>query len=155
MRIKTALIVLTVLCTTGCIHKATPITPWERVMTDNALLAQFVDTAEQGTELAVSSGVLSASTAKPVIRVESRFPDVHKKITAILAQGSGADFTTANALLDQFKADMQALIASGEIGIKNPKTQMSISGDLNNIVNLTKAVLADIQLIHPTTGGTP
>lgn len=135
---------------TGCIHKASPlpVTPWERTMTDNAMLAQFVDTAEQGTELANTSGALSDDTARPVISFEQKFADTHEKITAVLKLGPAADLSQANALLEAFKAEAQALIASGEIGVKNPKTQLSITGDLNNAVALAEALLADITLIR-------
>lgn len=145
---KNVLLHVQLLCVvlTGCIHKATPVTPWERTMTDNALLAQFVDTAEQGTEAANASGVLSDDTARPVIKFESKFADTHEKITVILSAGPTADLSQATAMLEAFKTEGQALINSGEIGIKNPKTQMTISADLRNIVSLAEALIYDIQL---------
>lgn len=144
---KLSIVLSLCLVLAACGHKTgAPMTPWERVMTDNALLAQFVDTAEQGTELAVTSAALSTDTARPVITFESKFADVHKQLTAILAQGPHADLTQAKVLLEQFKTGALALIASGEIGVKNPKTQMSISADIRNAIALAEAVLSDIQL---------
>lgn len=146
-RIQLALILCVLLATAGCAHKVSgPVTPWERTMTDNAMLAQFVDTAEQGTELAVTSGALPTQTARPVITFESKFADVHKKLTAILALGPHADLSQATVMLEQFKTEALALIASGEIDIKNPKTQMTISADVRQAVALAEAILSDIQL---------
>ncbi len=116
-------------------------------MADNAILAQFVDTAEQGTELVNTSGALPDDVARPVITLEQKFADVHEKITAILNLGPSADLSKAAELLNQFEKDANALIASGEIGIKNPKTQMTISADLRNAVALADALLSDIQLV--------
>ena len=144
-----ALMTCVFLATLGCIHKATPVTPWERVMTDNAILAQFADTAEQGTELAVTSGLLSTATARPVILFEDKFAVTHKQITAILAQGQlTANLPQVQALLTTLQTEGDALVASGNIGIKNPKTQMTITADLNNILALTRAVLTDIQVFQ-------
>lgn len=144
---RLAIVLCVTLVLAGCAHKTgAPMTPWERVMVDNALLAQFVNTAEQGTELAVTSAALSTDTARPVISFESNFADVHKRLTAILAQGPHADLTQAKALLEQFKTEALALVASGEIAVKNPRTQMSISADIRNAIALAEAVLSDIQL---------
>lgn len=146
---KLAIVLCALLVMAGCAHKTgAPMTPWERVMVDNTLLAQFVDTAEQGTELAVTSAALSTDTARPIITFESNFTGVHKQLTAILAQGPHADLSQAKVLLEQFKTGALALIASGEIGVKNPKTQMSISADIRNAIALAEAVLSDIQLVQ-------
>lgn len=133
---------------TGCMHKATSVTPWERTMADNAMLAQFIDTAEQGTELANTSGALPDDVARPIIMFEQKFADTHEKITAILNLGPGADLSQATSLLQQFEQQAQALVNSGEIGIKNPKTQMTISADIRNAIALAEALVADIQLVR-------
>ncbi len=149
MKRKLVVLLLGVMLASGCIHKSTPVTPWERIMTDNALVAQFADTAEQGTEVAVTSGLLSTAQARPVITFEAQFADAHKKITAILAQGPGtADLTQVKVLLESLRTQGVALVGSGDIGVKNPKTQQTINADLNNIVNLTEAVISDIQLFQ-------
>lgn len=144
-----ALLLCAMLASVGCIHKSTPVTPWERVMTDNAILAQFADTAEQGTELAVTSGLMTTATARPVILFEDKFSVTHKQITAILAQGQlTANLPQVQVLLTQLQTEGDALVASGNIGIKNPKTQMTITADINNILALTRAVLTDIQVFQ-------
>lgn len=138
----------------GCIHKTGGVvTPQERLMTDNAILAQFVNTAEQGTEAAVTSGLISTQTARPVITFEDQFSQTHKQVTALLNQGlTTANLAQVQTLLGNLKTTADALVASGNIGVKNPKTQMTITADINNVIALTQAVLTDIQIVQ--AGGT-
>src|ERR1700690_4178035 len=109
--------------TVGCIHKTSgPVTPAERIMTDNAILAQFADTAEQGTELAVTSGLMSTATARPIIMFESQFATTHEQITALLNQGlTATNLAQVQSLLTSLKSQAAVIVASGNIGIKNPK----------------------------------
>lgn len=148
-RMASAIALAIVLASTvGCIHKSSgAVTPQERLMTDNALLAQFADTAEQGTELAVTTGLMSTSAARPVITFESQFATVHTQITNLLNQGlTAANLAQVQTLLTNLNTQAAVLVASGNIGIKNPKTQQTITGDINNIIALANAVLVDIQL---------
>ena len=153
-RIQLALILCVLLASLGCIKKTgAPVTPWERIMTDNAILAQFADTAEQGTEMAVTTTLLTTMQARPVIIFENRFADTHKKITAILAQGPGtADLAQVKTLLETLKAEGVAIVNSGNIGVKNPKTQQTINADITNIINLAEAVISDVQLFQSGGG---
>lgn len=145
-----AIILAVILATVGCIHKTGgSVTPQERLMTDNAILAQFVNTVKQGTEAAVTSGLLSTAQARPVITFEGQFADTHKQITALLNQGlTTTNLTQVQSLLTNLKTTADALVASGSIGVKNPKTQMTITADINNIIALTQAVLTDIQVFQ-------
>ena len=153
-RCRTICVVVALVATIGCIHKTGgTVTPKERLMTDNAILSQFVNTAEKGTEAAVTSGLMTTATARPVITFEGQFVDTHKQITALLNQGlTTSNLTQVQNLLTSLKATADALVASGNIGVKNPKTQMTITADINNIIALTQAVLTDIQVVQ--AGGT-
>jgi len=50
------------------------------------------------------------------------------------------------ALLNEIKNQGTALIQSGGLGVKNPKSQQMFAQDLQGIVNLAEVVLADYQL---------
>lgn len=151
---KILVVVAACLALTACIHKTGgTVTPQERLMTDNAILAQFVNTAEQGTEATVTSGLITTVTARPIIAFEGQFASTHEQITKLLNQGlTTANLAQVQTLLANLKTTADTLVASGNIGVKNPKTQMTITADINNIIALTQAVLTDIQIIQ--AGGT-
>lgn len=118
-------------------------------MTDNAVLAQFIDTAERGTELAVGAGAIAIDEARPAIQFEAQAAEVHKKVTALLAQGHDtATLGQVTILLNNLKIQADALVASGEIGVKNPKTQQSITADIDSIGTMVEAVVSDIELFQ-------
>lgn len=150
---KLALTLALLIGSVSCIHKASgPVSPWERVMTDNAMFAQLNNDAEQGTEAAQSSGLISVEQARPIIVWESQIADTHEKITAILKQGPGAaDLASVKTLLAEIKTQGTALINSGGIGIKNPKTQQTIKADIQALIDLANAIISDVQLVK---GGT-
>ena len=53
---KRIALVLILLASSACIHKTGgKVTPMERVTTDNAVLAQMINTVEQGTEAVVNT----------------------------------------------------------------------------------------------------
>jgi len=49
-------------------------------------------------------------------------------------------------LLNEIKNQGTALIQSGGLGVKNPKSQQMFTQDLQGVVNLAEVVLADYQL---------
>lgn len=153
--VATLTLLIVLASTVGCIHKSSgPVTPAERLMTDNAVLAQFADTAEQGTELAVTSGLMTTAAARPVIMFEGQFAATHEQITSLLNQGlTATNLAQVQILLTNLNTQAAAIIASGSIGIKNPKTQQTISGDINTIIAFTQAVLTDIQLYQASQTG--
>lgn len=145
-----------VLClTTACIHKpagSTPVTPWERVSTDNAILAQGNNSLERGAEAVVSSHLLTPAQAKPVIEFTGQIAAVHQQITAILEKGilvsGSADAAALDSLLAQIRTAGGILVNSGALGIKNPNTQQTFSQDVQLLVNLAQSVLADAHAIE-------
>lgn len=155
---KIGVLLLCICLTVGCIHKGSPITPWERATTDNALFAQIDNTVEGGAEAVASSGVLSNEAVAPVIAWTGQVAQAHEQVTAILAKGSSlsaSDYTTIQALLAQIQASGTALVNSGAFGIKNPKSQQTISADITALVNLGNALLADLTALNvpPAIGG--
>lgn len=152
---KLSAVVTILLLSMACLHKqgGLSISPWERVMTDNAAFAQLNGDAEQGVELVQASGLLSVEQARPILHFHAQVATAHKQITAILALGPTADLSGVNPLLDQIQASAGQLLATGTIGVKNPKTQQSVTADINNIVALAKAIVSDIQLVKSAKGG--
>jgi len=142
------------LATVGCIHKTSgAVTPRERAVTFNAAFAQTNDAIEQGAELAVTTGLLTAMKAKPIIAFTEHVAELHKQITAILGQSvvTQANIDSIAVLLDKIKAEGDAAIASGALGIKNPRSQQSFVADLNSLYALADTVLDAIKQVK---GGT-
>jgi hypothetical protein len=146
-----ALIVLLSLMSTACIHKTNQaaVTPWERVTTYNAALAQANDTAEQGAEAVVSSGLATPAQAAPIIIATGRVAGLHLQVTAILKQGTAtqANIASIKAMVDQIEASINA-IPVASLGIKNPKSQQSFAADLKSISTLADAVLSSLEVVQ-------
>jgi hypothetical protein len=151
MKIKLIAVVMVVAMSTGCVHKSgtsVPVTPWEKATTDDAILAQGIDTLEQGAEAAVNSGLLSKSVGGQIIGLCGQAATVQLEANKILATApnvSGSDLSTVETLISQVGDSAMALINSGQIGIKNPKSQQLFSTDVQAVVNIANMVIADIQ----------
>lgn len=150
MKTKISALALFLCLTTACLHKAgnAPITPWERVMSDNAVFAQLNSSVEQGTEAVVTSGLLKPADAAPVIGFSGEVANIHRQLTAILANGPNINATnlaTISTLLAQVQTSGTALVQSGSIGVKNPNTQQTIAADIQSLVSLAQSLLAEIQ----------
>jgi len=76
-----------------------------------------------------------------------------KQITAILGQSvvTQANIDSIAALLDKIKAEGDAAIASGALGIKNPRSQQSFVADLNSLYVLADTVLDAIKAVKAGT----
>lgn len=150
---KKLLILLVLTMGAGCIHKPSgPITPVERVTTDNAVFAQLNNSVEQGTEAVSLSGLLKPTQAAPVIAFTGQVATVHEQITSILNKGTAvtaSDYATVAALVDQLKSSGTTLLASGSLGIKNPKSQQTISADLQSLLNLADLILSELGAYAP------
>jgi len=145
----TVILLCVVFATVGCIHKTGgSVTPWEQVTTYNAALAQANNTAEQGAEAVVVSGLVSPSDMRPVIQTTGQVATLHLQITAILQQGTAtaANVASVQTLVDQIKASIAALPPT-TLGIKNPKSQQSFYADLNSIGTLADSLLASLKLV--------
>ena len=139
--------------TVACIHKTGgTVTPWERVHTYNAALADANSALEQGAEAAVSSNLLQPVQAAPIINMTGQVALLHQQITAILASGtaSAANVASVKAVVDQIKASLQALPTSS-LGIKNPKSQQTFQQDVSGIGTLADAILSALEAV--TAGG--
>lgn len=140
------LVALLLLCSFGCIHKSTPVTPWERVTTENAILAQLIKTSEQGTEAVQTSGLITAQQAMPIIQFEGRAAEIQTQINSILAQSpTAANIPQIQALVTQIGASAKTLVDSGALGIKNPKSQQTIGADVQAIVGSANLILSAYQ----------
>lgn len=142
-------VALALLTTIGCIHKTTgSVTPWERVHTYNASFAEANNAFEQGMEAVVSSGLVSANQAAPLIAWSGQVATLHQQITAILQQGSATtgNLAAVQALVAQIKNSAQALPPSA-LGIKNPKSQQTFQQDVASIGSLADAILSSLQVV--------
>jgi len=137
----------------GCIHKASgPITPVERVTTDNAVFAQLNNSIEQGAEAVSVSGLLKPAQVAPVIAFTGQAATVHEQITAVLNKGtsvSAADYASVQALVAQIQSSAATLVSSGALGIKNPKSQQTISADIQSLSNLASLILSELSAYAP------
>jgi len=144
-----ALILCALTLTAACIHKTGgAVTPWERVHTYNASLAETNNAIEKGAEIAVSTDLLQPAQAAPVIGWTGQVATLHLQVTAILQQGQA---TTANiagvrSLIDQIKASI-ATLPPAALGIKNPKSQQTFEQDVQAIGTLADGILAALEAI--------
>jgi hypothetical protein len=151
--VQTAPIALVLFLTVACIHKTGgAVTPWEKVHTYNAALAEANNTAEQGAEAVVTSGFASPQQMAPIINWTGQVAMLHQQITSILAQGQATQPNVASvkALVDTVKNSMTALPPAA-LGLKNPKTARLFQDDVANIGTLADSLLAALQAV----GGTP
>jgi hypothetical protein len=143
---KRVLAVVLCLGMLGCIHKATSVTPWERVTTENAILAQLINTAEQGTVAVQTSGLITAKQAEPILAFESQAAQIQLQINSVLAVAPNtAGIAQIQSLVGQIGIASQALVNSGAVGIKNPKSQQTIGADIQAIVGSANLILASYQ----------
>lgn len=148
---KLSLAIILLLVSAACIHKASgPVTPMERVATDNAVFAQLNNSIEQGSEAVAASGFITPQQVAPVVAWTGRVAQIHQQLTAILQKGStvsAADYTTIQALIGQVQASANALVETGQLNIRNPKTQQTLAADITAVSNLAQALLTEIAAI--------
>jgi hypothetical protein len=151
-RYQFAFVVLLVALSTACIHKTRgTVTPWERVHTYNAALAEANNAAERGAEATVTSGLATVEQMAPIINWTGQVAMLHQQITSILAQGqaSEANIASVKALVDTIKASLAAL-PPASLGFKNPRSQRAFQDDVTNIGALADSILSALQ----AAGGT-
>lgn len=150
---RTARLGMLLVILAGCIHKTgRPVTPWERVTTENALFAQTLDTVTQGIIAAQTSGLLTASQAAPVLNYLAQVAQIQKQLNQILALAPDAhNVTQIKALIAQIQAGSSALVNSGALGVKNPRSQQTIGADLTALTNAAGLILESY--IAATGGG--
>lgn len=148
-KVSIALVALVALATTACIHKTSgAVTPWEKVHTYNAALAEANNAVEKGAEAVVTSGFASPHEMAPIINWTGQVAMLHQQITSILAQGQAtkANIASVAALVDTVKASVQKLPPSA-LGLKNPKSQRIFQDDVSNIYTLADSLLAALQVV--------
>lgn len=147
-RTKVLPVVLLLVVSLGCIKKPVggAVTPWERVTTENAVLAQLIDTATQGTIAAQTSALITVQQTEPILNFYSQAATIQQQITAILAVApTSANIPQIQALVTQIGNAAQSLVITGALGIKNPKSQQSIGSDVQAIVNSVNVILTSYQ----------
>lgn len=135
----------------GCIHKASgPVTPMERISTDWAVMGEFLQVAEQGTQIAQTSGVITVAQARPIIQFELQVAQNHQALTPVIAQGQTAitSSTALNTFLAGVGTQAQQLV---KLDVQNPKTQQTVSNDIQYIVTLTQVIVNDVTMLKGAT----
>lgn len=142
-----AAMICLLLATVGCIHKASgPVTPWERVTTTNAILAQLIQTAEQGTVAVQVSGLITAQQAAPILNFYSQAAQIQLQINGVLAQTpSASNVPQLQSLVNSIATASQSLVNSGAVGVKNPKSQQTIGADIQAVVSSANVILTAYQ----------
>ena len=149
---KPLLLFSILLLTAACIHKTGgSVTPWERVNTYNAALAEANNGLERGAEAVVTSGLAPVAEMAPIINYSGQVALVHQQVTAILAQGQAtqANIAAIRNLLAVIKKTLIANLPTSALGLKNPKTQQTFAADVFNVGSLADALLAALE----ATGG--
>lgn len=147
-KLPIASLAVLILLTTACLHKrgGQKISPMERATAYNAALSDANNAIEQGAEAVVSSGLMPATQAAPLIGACGRVSVIHEQITAVLRQGAPTSASVASiaALVDELKAAVNS-IPPESLGIKNPKSQQTFKADVANVYALADAVLNVLQ----------
>lgn len=150
MRRRVALVIVLTVFTVACIHKQSgPVSPWERVNVNLAALAQINANVAKGIIAVQQMGSITSQQAAPILNYQELVAKDHMAIENILAAGSAQAVNQSaqiEALLNEIKNQGTALIQSGGLGIKNPKSQQTFTQDLQGIINLAQVVLTDYQL---------
>jgi hypothetical protein len=147
MKKKIGLVVFLTAVTIACIHKQSgPVSAWERVNVNMAALAQTNNEVAKGVIAAQQAGTITASQAMSILGYQEIVAKDHAAIENILAAGSlqaGNQVVQIQALLNEIENQGTTLIQSGNLGVKNPKSQQTFVQDLQSMVNLGQVILAD------------
>jgi hypothetical protein len=137
--------------TTACIHKqGAPVSAWERVNVNMAALAQVNTEVAKGIIAVQRSGTLTVQQAAPILNFQELVAKDHSAIENILALGVAPakdHATEIRSLLKEIKEQGTALIQTGGLKITNPKSQQEFTQELQAVVNMADAVLADYELL--------
>jgi len=112
-------------------------------------LAQINEDVAKGIIAVQQAGTITVQQAAPLLNYQEAVAKDHTALENIFASGSSqaaSQSAQIQALLNEIKDQGTALIQSGGLGIKNPKSQQTFTQDLQGIINLAEVVLADYQL---------
>jgi hypothetical protein len=115
-----------------------------------AALAQLNNNVAKGVIAVQQTGSLTVQQAAPILNYQETVAKDHEALENILSAGSAqaaSQSAQIQALLNEIENQGTALIQSGGLGVKNPKTQQTFTQDLQVIVNLAGVVLADYKLL--------
>lgn len=148
---KLITVVALLACSVGCIKKTGgTISPWERFNVDFAAVGQINNDVAKGIIAVQGTGAVSVVQAAPILNYQELVAKDHAAVENILNGGSAQATSKAaeiQALLEEIKIQGTALVQSGGLGVKNPKSQQTFTQDLQGIVSLTEVVLSELQTI--------
>ena len=140
----------------GCAHVATTAgvparnaTPLEKALAYNDSLAQANKAVAQTVINAngTTPPLLTTDQANKILIAQSRIADFDRQLTPLLASAASV---TANAakiqlLLDEIKLAANPLIQSGDLGIKDPKTQQAVLAAFKDVYSFADLVVSMLQ----------
>jgi hypothetical protein len=115
-----------------------------------AALAQLNNDVAKGIIALQQAGGMTIQQAAPILNYQETVAKDHEALENILSAGStqaASQSALIQSLLNEIESQGAALIQSGGLGVKNPKTQQTFTQDLQVIVNLASVVLADYKLL--------
>jgi hypothetical protein len=140
----------------GCTHVASTAgvparnaTPLEKALAYNDSLAQANKAVAQTVINAngTTPPLLSEAQTNKILVAQSRIADFDRQVTPLLASTASV---TANAakiseLLDEIRLAANPLIQSGDLGIKDPKTQQEVLAAFKNVYSFADLVVNMLQ----------
>lgn len=145
------MVIASVCATSSCIHKvngAQP-SPYEKAVTYSTMLAAANDAIVDTVITANKSGLLSTKDVDRILRFQSLIADDHERLSSILNSGTTGATPSADAinkLLADIRVQADALIAGGGLGIKNPRTQVTLEADVNSILSFGPLITTNLKL---------
>jgi hypothetical protein len=141
-------VVLLLLTCSACIHKkGGNVSPYEQAVTYNTMLAEINNSIAQGVITVEQSALMPTETANNILTFQKLVADDHEKLTKILGAGkSGAtdQASTIQSVLAEMRIQAGALINSGGLAIKNPKSQRLFTEDLNSLLSLVNQIASSL-----------
>lgn len=150
------LALLAILSVAGCTHvqstagvPARNATPLEQALAYNDALAQANKSVAQAVINANATvpPLLAPDQANRILATQARIADLDRQLTPLLASTStvSANAASIQSLLDQIKAAAQGLVQSGDLGIKDAKTQQSVLATFNSVYSFADLAVTTLK----------
>lgn len=135
----------------SCIHRVDnrQPSPFEQAVTYLSMLSTTNSTIADAVIQANRAGVLSVKDTDGILHFQAQIADDHQRLLSILnsgVSGATASAESVNRLLLDIETQANAMIASGGLGIKNPRNQQTVADDVRNILSLTPLITRNLQL---------
>lgn len=144
------LLILTVLLSGCAAHRpgGQQPTPFEKVMSVNAQIAELNNVIARGIIAAQRAGLMDVPTAARILDAQKMIALDHQQVTYMLARGP--DFAKLNGpqlrqLVSNFQYRLLEVLSRGGLAVKNPQSQQSFEGDIRLMSTLADTLASDLQ----------